>query len=67
MSSTFNSQFSKVFSEDLSVKPCGRFETTELIKLCKEIKNGTDFGDESIGFMNVDNILKLYKELSVAG
>lgn len=38
MSSTFNSQFLKVFSEDLSVKPCGRLETTELIKLCKEIK-----------------------------
>lgn len=56
----FKEQYNKVFNTDGTVKLCGREETKKLIELAKELKPDIDFGNESTGFLNVDNIKSVY-------
>ena len=59
----FKELYSEVFDANDNVKSCGRAKTKELIEEAESIKSGVDFGNPATGFMNVDNIKKLYKEL----
>lgn len=59
----FKSLYNEVFDANGNVKSCGRAKTKELIEEAESIKSGVDFGNTATGFMNVDNIKKLYKEL----
>lgn len=61
----FFNQFDRVFNKDFSIKSCGRDETRLLIKICNQIESSTDFGNVDTGFMNIDNILKLYQSLTI--
>lgn len=59
----FKNLYNEVFDSDGNIKNCGRAKTKELIERAKSIKSGVDFGNLMTGFMNVDNIKNLYKEL----
>lgn len=59
----FKSLYNEVFDTEGNIKICGRAKTMELIEEAESIKSGVDFGNPETGFMNVDNIKKLYKEL----
>lgn len=59
----FKGLYNEVFDTDGNIKNCGRAKTKELIEEAESIKAGVDFGNPTTGFMNVDNIKKLYKEL----
>lgn len=56
-------RFKDLYNEVCNIKSCGRAKTKELIEEAESIKVGVDFGNTETGFMNVDNIKKLYKEL----
>ena len=51
--------YEKCFDEVGDVRVCGRAACSELIKMCKKVAPGTDFGDEEAGFMNIANIKQL--------
>lgn len=59
----FKDLYNEVFDTDGNVRSCGRVKTKKLIESAEQIKSGVDFGNSATGFMNVDNIKKLYKEL----
>lgn len=59
----FKDLYNEVFDAEGNIKSCGRAKTKELIEEAESIKAGVDFGNTETGFMNVDNIKKLYKEL----
>lgn len=59
----FKGLYNEVFDANDNIKSCGRAKTKELIEEAESIKAGVDFGNPATGFMNVDNIKKLYKEL----
>lgn len=56
----FKEQYNKVFDTEGTIKLCGREETKKLIRLAKELKPDVDFGNESTGFLNIDNIKSVH-------
>lgn len=63
MLNNFKTLYNEVFNKNNEVKACGREKCKNLIKLASTIKPNIDFGDENTGFMNIDNMIKLRKEL----
>lgn len=63
MLDNFKTLYNEVFNKNNEVKACGREKCKNLIKLASTIKPNIDFGDENTGFMNIDNMIKLRKEL----
>lgn len=55
--------YNQVFDVNGNVVACGREKCKELIKLCNENEEHTDFGDINTGFMNVENIKTLYEKV----
>lgn len=63
MLDNFKTLYNEVFDKNNEVKVCGREKCKNLIKLASTIKPNIDFGDENTGFMNIDNMIQLRKEL----
>lgn len=55
--------FREVFDDTGHVKPIGRFKCIELIRASEQLVNDVDFGNKETGFMNTENIKKLFKEI----
>jgi hypothetical protein len=53
-----------VFDENGDVTLCGREACQLLILACEELRPGVDYGNAQTGFMNIENIQKLKRELS---
>lgn len=51
--------YNQVIDENGKPMVCGREKCKELIRMCKELDNEHDYGNESNGMMMVDNIVKL--------
>ncbi|MBR1454839.1 MAG: hypothetical protein IJ593_09410 [Lachnospiraceae bacterium] len=64
MDTTFDSLYREVFTDDNTVKACGREKCKQLIAECNRIKPGTDFGNIETGYMNVVNIIRLKNNLN---
>lgn len=62
----FIKEYNKVFDENGNVRPCGRKHCENLINLAYLIdkKNARLYGNPRTGFMNIENIQQLYKEIS---
>lgn len=60
---TILERYNEVFSEDGTVKLCGRYACMGLISNCKKLRPGVDFGNTETGFMNAENIHKLMEDL----
>ena len=60
----FKEKYHEVFDDNGNIKPCGRLITKELISMCMSIEHNTDFGNDKTGFMNVENIKKLYDKMA---
>ena len=60
----FKEKYHEVFDNNGNIKPCGRIITKELISICMSIEPNTDFGNDKTGFMNVENIKKLYDKMA---
>lgn len=54
---------SQVFDSKGNIKPCGREVCKALIKQAKRLYPGPNYGDETTGFMKVDNLLKLRDQI----
>lgn len=52
-----------VFDENGDVTVCGREACKQLIMACEEVKPGVDYGNPQTGFMNIENIQNLKREL----
>lgn len=63
MLDNFKTLYNEVFDKNNEVKACGREKCKNLIKLASTIKPNIDFGNENTGFMNIDNMIQLRKEL----
>ena len=61
----FFSAYAEVFDEKGNPKACGRRKCSELIELCYQIDDKSDFGNVQTGIMNVSNILSLKEKLSI--
>lgn len=59
----FKEEYKKVFTDDNTVKTCGRDECRKLIEVAKEIDSKTYYGDTYTGLMNIDNMIKLHERL----
>ncbi len=59
----FKKAYLKVFDAQGRVRPCGRDTCIALIEECKKIKPNTDFGDVNTGYMNIEAIKALRKEV----
>lgn len=55
--------YNDVFDEDGKIKAVGREHTKALIEFCKSYSPNYDFGNLATGFMNVENIHKLYEKV----
>lgn len=55
--------YNDVFDEEGKIKAVGRERTKALIAFCKEFSPNCDFGSLTTGFMNVENIYKLYEKV----
>jgi hypothetical protein len=62
LANDFITQFHVVFDENYKINCCGRTNTLKLISLAEKIRPNVDFGDDR-GFMNVENMIKLYEDL----
>ena len=54
--------YSRVFDENGNVKPCGRRNCIELIRVL-ESETNINCGDKDTGYMNVENIKKAYAQV----
>lgn len=55
--------YNVVFDEEGKIKAVGREHTKALIAFCEEHSPNCDFGSLTTGFMNVENIHKLYERV----
>ena len=55
--------YDMVFDEKGNIKACGREICKKLIEVSRNIDDKVDFGNLDTGFMNVENIKNLYKNL----
>ena len=60
----FKLLYNDVFNNDGSIKNCGRTKCIQLIELSMKLKPNIDFGNIRTGFLNIENIIALYKELN---
>ncbi len=59
----FEQEFKKVFTDNNTVKACGREECKKIIEIAKEIDNERYYGSIETGLMNTDNIVKLHERI----
>lgn len=59
----FEQEYKKVFTEENTVRACGRNECKKLIELAMELDNTIDYGNLDTGCMNVDNMIKLHERV----
>lgn len=59
----FKNLYNEVFDDDNKIKAYGREKCKNLIKSASLIKPNIYFGDEKTGFINIENMTKLKKEL----
>lgn len=59
----FEQVYAKVFTEENTVRTCGRDECKKLIKLAVEMDNSNDFGNINTGCMNINNVVKLHERI----
>lgn len=55
--------YERVFDNQGNIKLCGREACKELIRVCREMQHGIDFGCTDTGIMNVDNIKRFYMKI----
>ena len=63
----FMLKYEKVFDEHGNIRLCGRNACSDLIEACQRISSDkfVYYGNISTGFMEIDNIKNLYKEVKV--
>ena len=59
----FKELYESVFDNNNSITACGREKCKQLILCCEKIDKGTNFGDATTGFMNIENVVALKKRL----
>lgn len=52
-----------VFDKNGEIKTCGREACKKLILACEALKPGVNYGNSQTGFMNIENIKTLRREL----
>ena len=57
-------QLNVVLDENGHPKACGRENCKKVIHLAEILRPGVDFGDVETGYMNVENLFDLKKELA---
>lgn len=63
MKEKFLKLYKEAIDEKGNVKACGRAVCKELIITANIIDNTTDYGNSETGFMNTDNLMKLYSSI----
>ena len=63
MEKNFLELYDLVFDKDGNVKNCGRNICKELIVNANNLDKTTSFGDTNTGFMHIENIKNLYKQI----
>lgn len=58
----FKEKYLDVFDKNGNVKPCGRKACVDLMELANQIRND-DYGNIKTGFLNIENIKKVYSEV----
>ena len=59
----FKQEYKNVFTDDNTVKACGRNNCKKLIELAIELDSVENYGNIDTGIMNVDNIVKLHDRI----
>ena len=65
MKEQFMSAYNDVFTAEGLVKVCGRQKCKELIQICESMDGKSSYGDAEKGFMNIENIKKLYQKTAL--
>lgn len=55
--------YEEIFDEHGYVRLCGREKCKELISLAQTIDSKSDFGNINTGFMNINNLTRLYMKV----
>lgn len=63
MKDKFLKLYDEVFSEDGSIKACGRAVCKDLILESKKLDSSCEYGNLLTGFMNIENIKRLHDSL----
>ena len=63
MKEEFKNLYNEVFDNNGKVKNCGREKCKKLILICEKMDPNTIYGNKNTGFMDIDKILNLYKNL----
>lgn len=58
----FKEQYLEVFNTNGTIKPCGRKKCVDLMELANQIRQD-DYGNTKTGFLNIENIKKIYSEV----
>lgn len=59
----FKQEYKNVFTDDDTVKACGRNNCKKLIELASELDANKDYGNTETGVMNINNMIKLHDKV----